>query len=61
MDYKGLPLGSAYVPWQQFRNVLDAGKGINHGTIFAELILPFYGASAACQNTNARRGNCEHC
>lgn len=44
----GMPLGSAYVPWQHFEQVMDAEKGLNHGTIFAELVLPFYGAKAAC-------------
>ncbi len=56
---EGMPLGSAYVPWQTFCNVMDAGKGLNYGTIFTELVLPFYGAAAACDHK--RRGNCEYC
>ncbi len=56
---EGMPLGSAYVPWQQFCQVMDAGKGLSYGTIFAELVLPFYGAAAAC--SDKRRGSCEQC
>ncbi len=47
-QFDNMQLASAYVPWQEFRQVMDAGKGMNHGTIFAELVLPFYGAKAAC-------------
>lgn len=49
-----LPLGSAYVPWQKFEKVFEADKGFMYGSIFAELVLPFYGARAACQGG---RGN----
>lgn len=44
----GFSLAMAYVPWQRFDQVLDAEHGLNHGTIFAELVLPFYGDKAAC-------------
>lgn len=46
--FAGMPLANAYVPWQNFEHVMDAQKGLNHGTIFAELVMPFYGAKAAC-------------
>lgn len=49
----GFPLAISYVPWQHFEQVLDAEHGLDHGTIFAELILPFYGEKAACAG---RRG-----
>ena len=58
-NLKGMPLGSAYVPMQRFYQVMDAGKALSYGTIVAELVLPFYGASAAC--SNRRRGSCEQC
>lgn len=38
-----LPLAIAYVPWQKWQNVMCAKDGIGHGTIFAELVMPFYG------------------
>ena len=54
-----LPLGSAYVPWQKFEQVFEADKGFMYGSIFAELVLPFYGARAACQG--GRRDMCGSC
>ena len=36
-----LPLAMAYVPFQKFRKVYDAATGLEHGTIFEELVLPF--------------------
>lgn len=54
-----LPLGSAYVPWQRFEQVFEAEKGLMYGSIFAELVFPFYGARAACSNQmNGRRNSC---
>jgi len=54
-----LPLGSAYVPWQRFEQVFEPEKGLMYGSIFAELVYPFYGARAACGNMgNGRRNNC---
>ena len=51
-----MPLGSAYVPWQKFEQVFEADKGYMCGSIFAELVFPFYGARAACQGmSNGRR------
>ncbi|SFR73065.1 spore coat associated protein CotJA [Anaeromicropila populeti] len=42
-EVNGLPLGIGYVPWQKWDNdVLDACRGLQHGTIFPELVLPFY-------------------
>lgn len=35
--------GMGYVPWQKFENVLCAEDGFDQGTIFKDLILPFYG------------------
>ena len=37
-------IGMAYVPWQKFDQVMCAEQGMAHGTIFEELVLPFYGA-----------------
>lgn len=38
-----LPIGMAYVPWQTWREIYDAEKGLCQGTIFKELDLPFLG------------------
>ena len=58
--HKELPVdrikpGMAYVPWQSFENVLNAKEGLEHGTIFADLILPFYGSSMKGNSCNGRR------
>ena len=37
------PLAMAYVPWQSWRHIYEAGKGFHRGTIFEELDLPFKG------------------
>ena len=37
------PLAIAYVPWQKWKNVMCAKEGMEHGTIFAELVMPFKG------------------
>lgn len=49
MKLSNKPLAMAYVPWQTFENVMDAECGLNHGTIFEDLIFPFVGSQAACQ------------
>ena len=36
-------LAMAYVPWQEWRNVMCAKEGMCYGTIFKDLVLPFYG------------------
>lgn len=36
-------LAMAYVPWQKWRNIYEADKGLCVGTIFAELNKPFEG------------------
>ncbi len=38
-----LPLAMAYVPFQKWKNVYDASAGLQAGTIFQDLELPFYG------------------
>ena len=40
------PIGMAYVPWQEWKNVMCAKEGMGYGTIFSDLVLPFYG----CRN-----------
>lgn len=37
------PIGMAYVPWQEFRNLYDPERGFHTGTIFIELDKPFTG------------------
>lgn len=36
-------LAMAYVPWQTWRDIYDAEKALEHGTIFCELDKPFLG------------------
>jgi len=57
MNLSSKPLAMAYVPWQSFENVLDASCGLNHGTIFEDLIFPFIGSQAACQAGNMAKNN----
>jgi len=40
---KGMALAIGYVPWQQWCKVYDLCKGLQQGTIFPPLDLPFYG------------------
>lgn len=44
----GCPLAMVYAVNQQFRNINDPGVGLSHGTIFAELDLPFKGSEGVC-------------
>lgn len=50
---KNHPLASVFAPLQEFRNVYDRDTAMKHGTIFAELNLPFMGATV-------NRGGCHH-
>ena len=43
-----LPLAMAYVPFQKWRKVCDGAAGLAAGTIFQELVLPFYGDRKNC-------------
>lgn len=43
-----LPLAMAYVPFQKWKNVYDASAGLQAGTIFKDLELPFYGYKNMC-------------
>ena len=52
-----MPLAMAYVPWQQWQNVYECSKGLEHGSIFEELILPFHHASRVCRNMHECRTN----
>ncbi|MFG6392719.1 MAG: spore coat associated protein CotJA [Lachnospiraceae bacterium] len=38
-----MALAIGYVPWQQWCKVYDLCKGLERGTIFPPLDLPFYG------------------
>lgn len=38
---KQYPIGMAYVPMQQFENLYEMEVGLQRGTIFAQLDLPF--------------------
>ena len=38
---KGAPLAMAYIPVQEWRNVLDPSKALCSGTVFADLVKPF--------------------
>ncbi len=39
--YQGLPIAMVYGISQQFKDVYEADKGLQAGTLFAELDLPF--------------------
>lgn len=43
MHLGSLPIAMAYVPVQQWRNVYSLKDGLERGTIFPELDLPFEG------------------
>lgn len=45
----GLPIAMAYVPWQEFKNLYPAEKGLCRGTIFEELDKPFEGKGGCCK------------
>lgn len=45
---ESMPLGMAYVPWQRWNCVYDVNQGIQAGTIFPELELPFTGKKCSC-------------
>lgn len=49
----GYPLASMYAPLQEFRNLYDKETALMDGTLFAELNLPFMGASVT-------KGRCLH-
>lgn len=40
---EGMPIGMAYVPWQNWKHIYESEKGFKRGTIFEELDLPFTG------------------
>jgi hypothetical protein len=61
MNLSEKPLAMAYVPWQQFENVLEAECGLEQGTIFEDLIFPFIGSQAACQSVRRGNGNPAPC
>ena len=42
-NIENMPIGMAYVPWQQWKTVFDLDKALKVGTIFPELDLPFLG------------------
>lgn len=46
---KGLPIAMAYVPWQEFKDLYPAEKGLCRGTIFEELDKPFSGKGGCCK------------
>lgn len=49
-----LPLAMAYVPMQKFRNVFEACEGLSNGTIFEELVLPYYTEREFCRSRGGR-------
>lgn len=38
-----LPLAMAYVPMQRWKNIYEADVGLDRGTMFQDLDLPFLG------------------
>ena len=47
-ELKNMPIGMAYVPWQQWRMIYEPKEALKRGTIFQELDLPFE-ASKECK------------
>lgn len=45
---EGLSLAMGYVPMQHYDQMFDLGKGLQVGTIFPELCLPFCGKRRDC-------------
>lgn len=43
------PLAMGYVPMQEWRNLFPICKGLQAGTIFADLCKPFCGKGGACR------------
>jgi hypothetical protein len=44
-----------YCPRQCWRKLFDPEDGLKHGTIFAELVLPFEGAPNKCGKESCAR------
>lgn len=42
-DIQNFPIAMAYVPWQKWKKVYNDDVGLERGTIFPELDLPFMG------------------
>lgn len=40
---QSLPIGMAYVPWQQLRSLYEPDQALQIGTVFPELCKPFMG------------------
>ena len=57
MKLSNKPLAMAYVPWQEFENVMDGNCGLDQGSIFEDLIFPFVGSQTACQAVRKQRDN----
>jgi len=53
----GYPLAMAYVPDQEWRDIYEDEEGLDRGTIFHELDLPFYPTrcNESCRQTNSSR------
>ena len=47
------PLAMAYVPMQQWRDILNCEDALANGTLFGELVLPFY--PTPCNNEGCQR------
>lgn len=41
--FEGFGLAMAYIPWQRWGEVYNAEKGLDRGTIFPALDMPFSG------------------
>ena len=58
----GYPLASVFAPLQEWKNLYDNEIGLDKGTIFEELYLPFLGAETSpngcgsCENGYRRKG-----
>lgn len=41
-EVRGMPIAMAYVPWQQWGDVYTAECALAHGTVFPELVKPWW-------------------
>jgi hypothetical protein len=42
-SYKDFPLAMVFTPAQSYGNLYSPTEGLEHGTLFADLYLPFHG------------------
>ena len=54
MPVDKMGIGMGFVPWQKYKNVSCAGEGMTQGTIFDDLVKPFYGTGKTGRSEHGR-------